>query len=43
MGESGDEDGDGSERGEESVVERVVVGDESVDSDICVEVLSWCL
>jgi hypothetical protein len=43
MGESGDDDGDGSDSGEESVVDMVVVGDESADSDICVEVLSWCL
>jgi hypothetical protein len=42
-GESGDEDGDGSDRGDESVVESVVVGEESADSDACVEVLSWCL
>lgn len=43
IGESGDEDGDGSDNGEESVVDMVVVGDESADSDICVDVLSWCL
>lgn len=42
-GESGDEDGEGSEREAESVVDSVVVGEESVDSDIWVEVLSWCL
>jgi hypothetical protein len=42
IGESGDEDGDGSDSGEESVVDMVVVGDESADSDICVDVLSWC-
>jgi len=42
-GESGDEEGEGSERGEESAVERVVVGDESADSEACVDVLSWCL
>lgn len=41
-GESGDDEGDGSDRGEESVVDRVVVGEESADSDICVELLSWC-
>jgi hypothetical protein len=41
-GESGEEEGDGSERGEESVVDSVVVGEESADSDACVEVLSWC-
>ena len=39
-GESGDEDGEGSESGEESAVESVVVGDESADSDACVDVLS---
>lgn len=32
-GESGDEEGDGSEREEESVHDTVVVGDESADSD----------
>lgn len=42
-GESGDEDGDWSDNDEESVQEAVVVGDESLDSVICVEVLSWCL
>ncbi len=42
-GESGDDDGDGSERGEESVVESVVVGEESSDSEVWVEVLSRCL
>lgn len=39
-GESGDDEGEGSDKGEESVVDRVVVGEESADSDICVEVLS---
>jgi len=34
VGESGDEDGDGSERGEESVVDSVVVGEESADSEV---------
>lgn len=43
MGESGDDEGDGSERGDESVVDSVVVGDESADSDAWVDVLSWCL
>lgn len=38
-GESGEDDGDGSEREEVSVV-SVVVGDESADSELCVEVLS---
>jgi hypothetical protein len=33
-GESGDEDGEGSDRGDESVVDIVVVGDESADSVI---------
>jgi len=42
-GESGDEDGDGSERSDESAIDNVVVGDESADSVACVEVLSWCL
>jgi hypothetical protein len=41
-GESGDEDGEGSERSDESVQDRVVVGDDSADS-ARVEVLSWCL
>lgn len=41
-GESGEEEGDGSDSGEESVVDSVVVGEESADSDACVEVLSWC-
>lgn len=31
-GESGDEDGDGSERSDESVHDTVVVGDDSADS-----------
>ena len=42
-GESGDEDGEGSDNDEESVHETVVVGDESADSEFCVDVLSWCL
>lgn len=42
-GDSGDELGDGSVNAEDSVVEIVVVGDESVDADVCVEVLSRCL
>lgn len=44
MGDSGEEDGDPSVRGEESVVERVIVGDGSVDSDTSDDVLflwSW--
>lgn len=39
-GESGEDDGDRSVSGDESVVDRVVVGEESVDSDMCVDVLS---
>lgn len=42
-GESGDEDGEGSERSEESVHDTVVVGDDSADSVACVDVLSLCL
>jgi hypothetical protein len=42
-GESGEDEGEGSERDEESVVDRVVVGEESADSEVCVEMLSWCL
>lgn len=38
-GESGDEEGDGSDNEEVSVV-SVVVGDES--AEFCVDVLSWC-
>lgn len=33
-GESGDEEGDGSEKDDESVHETVVVGEESADSDV---------
>lgn len=40
IGESGDDEGDGSDRDEESVQETVVVGDESADSDAWVDVLS---
>jgi hypothetical protein len=39
-GESGEDDGEGSDRGEESDVDNVVVGEESADSDIWVDVLS---
>jgi hypothetical protein len=39
MGDSGDELGEGSEREDESTVEMVVVGEESVESDACVDVL----
>lgn len=41
-GESGDEEGEGSDSDEESVHDTVVVGEESADSDVCVEVLSRC-
>jgi hypothetical protein len=41
-GDSGEELGEGSESEEESKVEIVVVGDESVESEACVDVLSWC-
>lgn len=41
-GESGEEEGDGSDSEEESVHETVVVGDESADSDACMDALSWC-
>lgn len=42
-GESGDEDGEGSDD-EESVQETVVlVGEDSADSEFCVDVLSLCL
>lgn len=43
MGESGEEEGEASDRGEESVVDSVVVGEESADSEVCVKVLPWCL
>ena len=39
MGDSGEELGEGSERDDESMVEMVVVGEESVESDACVDVL----
>lgn len=42
-GDSGDEDGEGSVNEDESAVEMVVVGDESVDSEVCVDVESRCL
>lgn len=42
-GDSGEEDGEGSVNEDESAVEIVVVGDESVDSDACVDVESRCL
>jgi len=40
IGDSGDELGEGSDKEEESTVEMVVVGEESVESEVCVEVLS---
>jgi hypothetical protein len=42
MGDSGDELGDGSDNEDESTVDMVVVGEESVESDACVEVLGLC-
>ena len=42
IGDSGDELGEGSDNEEESTVDIVVVGEESVESDACVDVLSWC-
>lgn len=39
-GESGDDEGDGSESDEESVQDTVVVGDESADSEACADALS---
>lgn len=39
-GDSGEELGDGSVSDDESTVEIVVVGDESVESEACVDVLS---
>lgn len=42
-GDSGEELGDGSGREDESMVEMVVVGEESVESEAWVDVLSgWC-
>lgn len=44
MGESGDDEGEGSERSDESVQDTVVVGEESADSFVVwVDVLSLCL
>jgi hypothetical protein len=43
IGESGDEEGDGSDSEDESVHDTVVVGEDSTDSEFCVDVLSWCL
>jgi hypothetical protein len=39
-GDSGEDEGDGSDNDEESAVEMVVVGEESVDSEHCVDVES---
>lgn len=39
IGESGDDEGEGSESDEVSVVR---VGEESADSEFCVDTLSWC-
>lgn len=41
-GESGDEEGEGSESDEESVHDTVVVGDESADSDVCADGTPSC-
>lgn len=43
IGDSGEDEGEGSVSEFESTVEIVVVGDESVDSDSCVDVESRCL
>jgi hypothetical protein len=40
IGDSGEELGEGSDKEEESTVEIVVVGEESVESEACVDVLS---
>lgn len=42
-GDSGDDEGEGSVNEDESAVEIVVVGEESVDSEACVDVESQCL
>jgi hypothetical protein len=39
-GESGDEDGDGSDNEDESVHDIVVVGEDSTESEVCVDALS---
>jgi hypothetical protein len=41
-GDSGEDDGEGSVNEDESAVEIVVVGEESVDSEHCVDVESRC-
>lgn len=42
IGDSGEELGEGSVSEDESTVDMVVVGDESVESEACVDVLSLC-
>lgn len=42
IGDSGEELGEGSDNDDESTVDIVVVGEESVESDACVDVLSRC-
>lgn len=42
IGDSGEEEGDGSDKEDESTVDMVVVGEESVESDVWVDVLSQC-
>ena len=42
-GDSGEDEGEGSVNEDESAVEMVVVGEESVDSEHCVDVESRCL
>lgn len=39
-GESGDDEGDGSDNEDESVHDTVVVGEDSTESEVCVDVLS---
>lgn len=43
IGELGEDDGEGFESGDELVVEKVVVGDELGDLEVCVDVLFVCL
>lgn len=40
MGDSGEELGEGSDKEHESTVDIVVVGDDSVESDVCIRELS---
>lgn len=42
IGDSGEEEGEGSDKEDESTVDMVVVGEESVESDVWVDVLSQC-